>query len=107
MRLTPYERDLIWCHRVDDPQNIEGNAMVDFMRGDRIVSAKELKKLIPYSDPHVKRMEDAGTFPKRIRLGEHRVGWSLMALQAWVDEREKGETPAQDEHEKEEAPAQG
>ena len=80
--------------------------MVDLLKGDSIVSAKERKRLIPYSDPQVKRMEDAGTFPKRIRLGEHRVGWSLMALQAWVEERVALQARLE-ESEKEEAPAQG
>lgn len=67
--------------------------MVDLLKGDRIVDAKERKRLIPFSDPHWRRLEDAGKVPKRIHLGAHRVGWSLMALQAWVDSL-KEEAPA-------------
>ncbi len=54
---------------------------------DRIVSAKERRQLIPYSDMHVWRMEQDGRFPKRIRLGENRVGWSLRELQEWIEAR--------------------
>ena len=67
--------------------------MADLLKGDRVVSAKERKLIIPFSDAHWNRLERAGKVPKRIRLGEHRVGWSLMALQAWLDSLEE-EAPA-------------
>lgn len=51
---------------------------------DRIVSATERRTLIPYSDMHIWRLEHAGQFPKRIRLGANRVGWSLRELQEWI-----------------------
>ena len=54
---------------------------------DRIVSAKERRSLIPYSDMHVWRLEQAGKFPRRIRLGANRVGWSLHELQDWIEAR--------------------
>lgn len=54
---------------------------------DRIISAKERRTLIPYSDMHIWRLENAGQFPKRIRLGANRVGWSLHELQAWIEAR--------------------
>ena len=62
---------------------------VNFADGDRVVSAKERRSLIPYSDAHWNRMEKAGKVPKRIRLGEHRVGWSLRSLQKWLDEQQE------------------
>ena len=68
--------------------------MIDLLKGDRIVSAKERKRLTLFSDAHWDRLEKSGKVPKRIRLGEHRVGWSLKALQAWLEEREKEEAPA-------------
>ena len=61
--------------------------MVHIMNTDRIVSAKERRSLIPYSDMHVWRLEQAGEFPRRIRLGPNRfgrVGWSLQELQDWI-----------------------
>ncbi len=54
---------------------------------DRIVSAKERRQFVPYSDMHIWRLEQAGRFPKRIRLGENRVGWSLRELQEWIEAR--------------------
>ena len=61
--------------------------MESLSAGDRIVSSKERRHLIPYSDMHVWRMEQAGRFPKRIRLGENRIGWSLRELQEWIAAR--------------------
>lgn len=54
---------------------------------DRIVSSKERRTLIPYSDMHVWRLEQTGQFPRRIRLGANRVGWSLRELDAWIESR--------------------
>lgn len=54
---------------------------------ERIVSARERREIIPYSDMHVWRLEQAGQFPKRIRLGANRVGWSLRELQNWISSR--------------------
>jgi len=54
---------------------------------DRILSAKERQALIPYSDMHIWRLEKAGLFPKRIKLGSHRVGWSERELYSWIEQR--------------------
>ena len=54
---------------------------------DRIVSAKERRQLIPYSDMHIWRLEKDRRFPKRIRLGGNRIGWSLRELQEWIEAR--------------------
>ena len=55
----------------------------------KLVSKKELKTVlgIQYSFQHVARLEKAGQFPKRIRLGQNRVAWLLSEVEAWVDER--------------------
>ncbi len=55
----------------------------------QIVSKKELKTFcgIPYSPAHIARLEAAGQFPKRIRLGQNRVAWLLSEVEAWIDER--------------------
>ena len=59
------------------------------MSKKKLVSKKELKTVlgIPYSFQHVARLEKAGRFPKRIRLGQNRVAWLLSEVEAWVDER--------------------
>ena len=54
---------------------------------DRIISAPERRQLVPYSDMHIWRKEQAGTFPKRIKLGPHRVGWSLQEVLEWIEAR--------------------
>jgi prophage regulatory protein len=54
---------------------------------DRIILAQERRQYVPYSDMHIWRMEKAGIFPKRIKLGPHRVGWSLREVTEWIDAR--------------------
>lgn len=54
---------------------------------DRIIDAKELKVLIPFSPMHIWRKEKDGTFPRRIKLGPNRVGWSLHEIVEWIAER--------------------
>lgn len=54
------------------------------LAGIRIITKKQLSKLIPYSMPHVKRLEDQGKFPRRVQLGENRVGWVLGEVETWI-----------------------
>ncbi len=55
----------------------------------QVVSKKELRTVcgIPYSPQHIARLEAAGQFPKRIRLGQNRVVWLLKEVEEWLDER--------------------
>ena len=53
-----------------------------------LVSKKELKTLgIPYSFAHIARLEAAGKFPSRIRLGQCRVARKYEDVLHWVEER--------------------
>jgi prophage regulatory protein len=54
---------------------------------DRIILAPERRSLIPYSEMQIWRMEQAGRFPLRIKLGPNRVGWSLEEITSWIDAR--------------------
>ncbi len=54
---------------------------------DRIIRAPERRRLVPYSDMHIWRLEQAGVFPKRIKLGPNSVGWSLHEIVEWIDAR--------------------
>ncbi len=55
---------------------------------DRIIMASERRRLVPYSDMHIWRLENAGNFPKRIKLSPNgQVGWSLLEVLAWIDTR--------------------
>jgi len=55
----------------------------------QVVSKKELRTVcgIPYSPQHIARLEAAGRFPQRIRLGQNRVAWLLAEVEEWLDER--------------------
>lgn len=55
----------------------------------KLVSKKELRTVcgIPYSPQHIARLEAAGQFPKRIRLGQNRVVWLLKEVEEWLDAR--------------------
>lgn len=55
--------------------------------GRRVVRFSELRQLkgIPYSRQHVDRLEKAGNFPKRIKLGPATVGWFEDELDALLE----------------------
>ena len=53
----------------------------------RIVTQKELRTLVPYTAQHILRLEKARKFPARIRLGQNRVGWLLIEIEAWIVSR--------------------
>jgi prophage regulatory protein len=55
----------------------------------KLVSKKELKTLlgIPYSFAHISRLEAAGKFPRRVKLGACRVAWVLDEVLDWIEER--------------------
>ena len=55
----------------------------------KLVSKKDLRLVfgVPYSFAHIARLEAAGQFPKRLRLGACRVAWLTEEVQSWIDER--------------------
>jgi prophage regulatory protein len=53
----------------------------------RMISKRQLKELVLYSPQHVARLEAAGKFPKRVRLGPSRVGWIEQEVLDWLQER--------------------
>ena len=55
----------------------------------KLVSKKELKSVygVPYSFAHIARLEAAGQFPQRVRLGACRVAWVAEEVEAWIEER--------------------
>jgi prophage regulatory protein len=57
----------------------------------RIITQKQLRALVPYTPQHILRLEKAGRFPRRIRLGQNRVGWRLIDIEEWL----KARLPAQ------------
>ncbi len=55
---------------------------------DRIIRAKELIDMTGLSRTTLWRMEKAGTFPTRVSLGGHSVGWKHSEVQQWLQSRE-------------------
>jgi prophage regulatory protein len=53
----------------------------------RIITRRELRRLVPYTPQHILRLEKKNKFPKRIKVGERRVGWWLHEVMAWLEGR--------------------
>ena len=53
----------------------------------RILSKRQVKELVLYSTQHIARLEKAGQFPQRVRLGPNRVGWVEREVLDWLEER--------------------
>lgn len=45
---------------------------------------------IDYSREHLRRMERAEQFPKRVRLSPGRVAWRLSDIESWIESRPVG-----------------
>ena len=58
-----------------------------------LIRSEELLTMVPYSANHIRRLEAAGTFPRRLRIGSNRVAWLREEVDAWlrskISEREK------------------
>jgi prophage regulatory protein len=59
----------------------------------RIITTKELRLIVPYTPQHILRLEKAGKFPLRIRLGANRVGWRLIEVEGWLASRVAAKAP--------------
>jgi prophage regulatory protein len=53
----------------------------------KLILSDELAKIIPYSQNHLRRLEAAGDFPKRIRIGANRVAWLKDEVENWIADR--------------------
>ncbi len=55
-----------------------------------LVSKKQLKEMVLYSPAHIDRMNDPKSpyydpaFPKRVRIGNNRVGWLRAEVEGWI-----------------------
>lgn len=54
-----------------------------------LITSAEIKILIPYSPQQIKRMEDDGRFPNRLRLGPNKICWVREEIENWLEERLK------------------
>lgn len=55
----------------------------------KLLSKKQVRERVVYSIQHITRLEQAGKFPKRIRLGENRVAWLESEIDNWIVEKTK------------------
>ncbi|MCW5716916.1 MAG: AlpA family phage regulatory protein [Bauldia sp.] len=60
---------------------------IDNQNGIKIIDKKGLKGVVPYSPQHIARLEKAGQFPRRVKLGANRVGWFEHEVVAWLRDR--------------------
>lgn len=56
--------------------------------GDRLLSFSELRDHgVLYGRRHVDRLEHAKRFPRRVSIGDARVGWVQAEIDNWVKAR--------------------
>jgi prophage regulatory protein len=53
----------------------------------RLLSKKAVRAKVCYSPQHIARLEKAGRFPKRVRLGQGRVAWVEDEINDWIKAR--------------------
>ena len=51
----------------------------------KLLTKKEVRDRVCYSPQHIARLEKAGLFPKRVRLGQNRVGWVEDEINQWIE----------------------
>ena len=56
-------------------------------RSIHILSFAHLREIIPLSRSQIWRLEQAGAFPRRIRIGLRRVGWRASDIENWLLQR--------------------
>ena len=53
----------------------------------KLLSKKMVKEIVLYSPQHIDRLEQEGKFPRRVRLGQNRVGWVDTEVYDWLQVR--------------------
>ncbi|MFX0543785.1 helix-turn-helix transcriptional regulator [Roseovarius sp. S1116L3] len=54
---------------------------------NRIYNRREVEAITGLSKSSLYRLMYAGDFPQTVKLSSRRVGWSELALRAWLSER--------------------
>ena len=47
----------------------------------------EIPRRVPYSEAHIWRLEKAGKFPRRVRIGANRIAWVESEVNNWVSSK--------------------
>lgn len=53
----------------------------------KLLSKRQVTEIVLYSPQHIARLEAAGLFPKRVRVGNNRVGYVDEEVYDWLKER--------------------
>ena len=53
----------------------------------RIIGLRDVLERVPLSKAQLKRLEDQGLFPRRVKIGRWRVGFLEDEIDAWVEAR--------------------
>jgi prophage regulatory protein len=56
-------------------------------RPNRLITKRELCRMVPYTPQHILRLERRGKFPRRVQVGPNRVAWLESEVEAWVAAR--------------------
>ena len=56
----------------------------------QLITRSELLKLVPYTIRHIYRLEKAGKFPARVKIGANRVAWVHTEVLRWLELRVAG-----------------
>jgi len=56
---------------------------------DEFIRRPALLELVGMSKSHQIRLEKLGKFPRRFKIGERCVGWSLTEVRRWMDAKKK------------------
>lgn len=55
----------------------------------RIIDRKELRHIVSFSDVHLRRLEQQGRFPARIKIGANRIGWAEDEVLQWIEQKKQ------------------
>jgi prophage regulatory protein len=53
----------------------------------RLLRLPEILRRVPYSEAHIWRLERAGKFPRRARIGANRVAWVEAEVDDWLSSK--------------------
>ena len=59
--------------------------MSNYTTLEKFIMLPQVQEIVPYSASHLWRLERAGQFPRRVRLGGNRVAWLQSEVSAWVE----------------------
>lgn len=59
---------------------------------DRIIRVRELEEITGVSERSLRRYEERGDFPRRIKISQRAIGWRMSEVQKWLNERKTTQT---------------